>query len=312
MEGKRLPKRDGSVSRRDVLVAHGSIAVLVGTAGCLGLFRTGEDEDEAATDENETEEAANDEQEANGAEPDDDEDDETAADETTADEDETGDEDDAMDDDVDGEDDDMGDDEDNDLDDEDDELEDDTPEDEGEDGDEEQDDEGDDTDDEEVDDEDEDEDGEEERDLSLTSYTNDEYGYELEYPAVWTVDESPAEYVEMVADDDTAGLWIWVDDARISFERVIENYHADFEPNPEVDIQADDAVTIESGEEGHRFVIEMTEPDVPSSPYIAHELVVQSTGREYFLSFGVERAEYDEQYAVLAETVLASFAILDK
>ncbi|MFC4990328.1 hypothetical protein [Saliphagus infecundisoli] len=149
--------------------------------------------------------------------------------------------------------------------------------------------------------------GEEEsdEDVRFEQYRIKESPYQVDHPANWVVDEGD-DYVKIHNDDETAWLWIEIREVRTDLDREVRHFRKDFEPDPSVEIHADDPVTLSSGEEGHRFIIEMTERE---RNIFAHELIAQATGYQYRTAVVVSRSVYTEEYAQLAEEILATVAL---
>ncbi|WP_157972438.1 hypothetical protein [Saliphagus sp. LR7] len=142
---------------------------------------------------------------------------------------------------------------------------------------------------------------------SFEQYAIDELSYHVDYPADWEVDESNDGYVQILNSDETAWIWIETEEARLTLEQEVRNYRETFEPEPSAEIHADDSVTLSSGEDGHRFVIEMA--DRETNQLIAHELFAHANGIQFLTSVMFSRSEYNEDYAQLAEKILASVAL---
>ncbi|WP_114579246.1 hypothetical protein [Saliphagus sp. LR7] len=136
-------------------------------------------------------------------------------------------------------------------------------------------------------------------------YRIEELTYQVDYPADWAIDEGD-DYVKIHNDDETAWLWIEIWEARSNLDREVRHFREDFEPDPSVEIHADDPVTLSSGEEGHRFIIEMAERE---RNFFAHELIAQASGYQYRTAVVVSRSVYNEEYAQLAEEILATVAL---
>ncbi|MFC4989620.1 hypothetical protein [Saliphagus infecundisoli] len=144
-------------------------------------------------------------------------------------------------------------------------------------------------------------------DGGFEQYTIEDLPYQVDYPADWEVDESNEGYVQIFNGDETARIWIETEEARLDLEQEVRDYRDTFEPEPSVEIHADDPVTLSSGEDGHRFVIEMT--DRETNQIIAHELIAQANGIQYLTSVIISRSLYNNAYAQLAEKILASVAL---
>lgn len=136
-------------------------------------------------------------------------------------------------------------------------------------------------------------------------YRIEELAYQVDHPADWEV-LGGDDYVKIHNDDETAWLWIEIREARIDLELEVRNFREDFEPDPSVEIHADDPVTLSSGGEGHRFIIEMTERE---RNIFAHELIAQASGYQYRTAVVVSRSVYNEEYAQLAEKILATVSL---
>ncbi|WP_114579223.1 hypothetical protein [Saliphagus sp. LR7] len=132
--------------------------------------------------------------------------------------------------------------------------------------------------------------------------------YQVDYPADWEMVETDESIPVIIANsNETAWLWIDIRETSLDLEGDITNYRQNFEPNPDFEIHEDEPMTLASGEDGHRFVIEVTES--PENPLFAHELLANEHGNEYLTSVQVSRPEYDEEYAELAEEILASVTL---
>ncbi|MFC4986292.1 DNA polymerase V family protein [Saliphagus infecundisoli] len=132
--------------------------------------------------------------------------------------------------------------------------------------------------------------------------------YQVDYPADWEMVETDESIPVIIANsNETAWLWIDIRETSLDLEGDVTNYRQNFEPNPGFEIHEDEPMTLTSGEDGHRFVIEVTES--PENPLFAHELLVNEHGNEYLTSVQVSRPEYDEEYAELAEEILASVTL---
>lgn len=127
--------------------------------------------------------------------------------------------------------------------------------------------------------------------------------YRVDHPAGWGVEEGD-DYVQIQNGDETAWIWIEFREVRDDLDREVQRFREEFDPNPSVETHADDPVTLSSGEDGHRFVIEMTEREI-----FAHELIAQGNGYYYRTAVVVLQSEYDEEYAQLAEEILATVAL---
>lgn len=292
MERGNSPDLADVVTRRDYLFGVGSIAVVSGTTGCLGVGndnqQTGESENETNDNDSEVESTEDDALRSSDREKDDegkmtdpDSEDETSdADRENGTTDESHDNDTTEDP---PDQDDSGDE---------------TDENESEDGAGE--------DDSENDQEDEDSNGEEGNEGDrFEQYRIEGLSYQVDYPADWMVDEGD-NYVKIYNDDETAWLWIEIREVRLDLDREVRHFREDFEPDPSVEIHADDPVTLSSGEEGHRFIIEMTERE---RNIFAHELIAQASGYQYRTAVVVSRSVYNEEYAQLAEEILATVAL---
>ncbi|ELY62630.1 hypothetical protein [Natronococcus jeotgali] len=138
-------------------------------------------------------------------------------------------------------------------------------------------------------------------------YTDEKLSYQVDYPVNWKVDASNEDYVQILNEDETVWIWIEIGEVRIDLELEVRNFRENFEPRSDVNIHADDSVTLSSGEAGHRFIIEMT--DSETNPIFAHELIAQANGNQYWTSIIISRSIYDDDYAQLAEEILASVAV---
>lgn len=156
-------------------------------------------------------------------------------------------------------------------------------------------------------DQEEPEDEKEEEDGRFKQYTDEKLFYQIDYPGDWKVDASNEDYVQILNKDGTAWIWIEIREARIDLELEVRNFRENFEPRSDVNIHADDSVTLSSGKAGHRFIIEMT--DSETNPIFAHELIAQANGNQYWTSVIISRSVYSDDHAQLAEEILASVAV---
>ncbi len=147
----------------------------------------------------------------------------------------------------------------------------------------------------------------------LTTYTNSEYGYRVQYPAEWSVDDSaPTETIFRV-DDDTPALETRIrsvpDDATTLDEVVEVALSSSRSRMDDVEVLDEQEVTLESGEPAHVIQFRYDNPNDSGGTLRTTYLVTLVKGLAYEAEFVREDTEYTERDERLAAEIVSSYAL---
>lgn len=150
------------------------------------------------------------------------------------------------------------------------------------------------------------------RDRQWETYTNNEYGYRVQYPARWYVDEQTTETI-FSPDQGAIGFETRVKspkDSEITLDEIVEGALSSTHSRmDDVEVLDDQEVTLESGERAHTIQFRYDNPNDGGGMLRTTYLVTVSDGLVYELEFVTESTEYTETEQELAAAVIGSYAL---
>ncbi|MDG5821776.1 hypothetical protein, partial [Natronococcus sp. A-GB7] len=169
------------------------------------------------------------------------------------------------------------------------------------------------SDDEEVDDDDDENgEGQVDRDLTLTSYTNEEYGYELEVPDEWAInDVDPSDIYFYGPDQEELTISTLAYPPETTLDEFVEEVIANLEGTSESEVLGQEDVAIASGEDA-RIIDWEYSPGFTSDFYQTKILmVITDEGVAYTVDIRTDIDGYDDEFDALGVDVLTSLTITE-
>lgn len=150
-------------------------------------------------------------------------------------------------------------------------------------------------------------------DLRLETYTNSEYGYRVQYPAEWSVDDSAPTETAFRANDNMAVLEVRVPGSsgqNETLDQAVETaLSATRSRMDDVEVLDEQAVTLESGEPARVSQIRYDNPNDSAGMIRSTYLVTLVKGLVYELEFAMEDAEHTEADEQLATAIINSYEL---
>jgi hypothetical protein len=141
----------------------------------------------------------------------------------------------------------------------------------------------------------------------LETYDNAEYGYSIDYPAVWTVYDDRPEDVLISDDVGLSEMGIWIEPADgATPDELVEAMRSGAETDPEVDILDDESTTLDSGQDAHVLEAHLVERTVAIR---GTYLIAVENDLLYIVFIGAIESLYDDDFAVVVDDIVESFAI---
>lgn len=178
--------------------------------------------------------------------------------------------------------------------------------------DEEEPDEGEEGEDDETEDDDENSGDQEGQDLSVSPYTNDEYGYELEVPEAWRIDEgNPAEIYFYGLEGEELIISAIAYPPETTLDELAEDAIANSEGLPEFELLGQEDATIESGEDAQIIEWQYSPELTPVLYQTKFLMVITDVGVAYSVEIGTNVDEYDDEFDAFGVDVLTSLTITE-
>lgn len=148
----------------------------------------------------------------------------------------------------------------------------------------------------------------------LTTYRNERYGYSIQYPTEWSVDER-IKQVHFTSDSENSQLLVEIIDELGQnttlpqiVDSVITNTKDEFD---DVEVLGERDVTHSSGQPAHIIEFRYTTNDTGETMRNTY-LVTLHEERAYEVEFGYRNANYTEAAEQLATSIIDSFALADQ
>jgi hypothetical protein len=141
----------------------------------------------------------------------------------------------------------------------------------------------------------------------LETYDNAEYGYSIDYPAVWTVYDDRPEDVLISDDVGLSEMAIWLEPAGgATLDEFVEALRSDAETDPEVDLLDDESTTLDSGQDAHILEARLIERTLEIR---GTYLIAVADNLFYAVFIGVIESLYDDDFAAVVDAIIESFSI---
>lgn len=150
------------------------------------------------------------------------------------------------------------------------------------------------------------------RNWRFETYTNRDYGYRVQYPSTWSVEEASTE-TRFYVDDTTATFEARIKsppDSETTLDEIVEVALSSTRSRmDDAEVLDDQDVTLESGEPAHVVQFRYDNPNDGGGMLRTTYLVTVSNGLVYELEFVTESTEYTETERELAAAVIGSYAL---